>query len=677
MATTYKDLKNIENKQQVFNKIKSDGYKLLQEGKIDSKQYYSKTRNIGIELGLIDAKDYPGRLPKIAEVALEVIGGTAGAIGGGILGIPAGPAGVIGGAGIGAGIGSSAASFGADFLGDLLAPDMPKPSLQERTQDALTTGAIDAAITTAIPVAGKALAPAIKKAFKGGKEAIEEVAKKVPDSQTQIGVLERAFGLTDEAAKKAETLAQEGVELSFGQASTSPFVRGIYNLSSRMPLAGAPGQQQLAKTFEAVDNALNARISPLARIKPLTETERSEMIKEFGLQSFNNWRATYKAVYKKAEQEMKKQGDFLNLNPLRVVALRNMPRSVFEEMPKDVQDLMLDINLYGQDALIGTARRKGADIIKPSMNFDDIQALDFRLKDLSKKYDPAKSQVPNNTAYRTVTALQKELKSQLRNPETSYGRLMSAGDRLFKEYMTVVEGPTGKQFQKTLTRGALRPGVGRAPSQRLEDLYSKTFGDVKSPEAVRDLRKLIGNKRIDELAGNYLDDLFTKNLRGDKKDFNKLYKDLGFDNVKSNNFAATQELLKTYKNTNADDLFKFLDILKEFPEALPDVNTFILRSGILRSAQSLGPTALIGTTGINVGGGFGALAGFGILRILNGFLARPFNKKALEKAGKLGKDKKAEFLRRFLDSLPKLPDVPVSAIAAQPLVPVVEQSMTE
>lgn len=65
------------------------------------------------------------------------------------------------------------------------------------------------------------------------------------------------------------------------------------------------------------------------------------------------------------------------------------------------------------------------------------------------------------------------------------------------------------------------------------------------------------------------------------------------------------------------------------------------------------------------------------LRLLNGFLARPFNKKALEEAGKLGRDKKAEFLRRFLDSLPELPDVPVSAIAAQPLVPVVEQSMTE
>ena len=136
-------------------------------------------------------------------------------------------------------------------------------------------------------------------------------------------------------------------------------------------------------------------------------------------------------------------------------------------------------------------------------------------------------------------------------------------------------------------------------------------------------------------------------------------------------------MLKTYKHTDADDLFKFLDILKEFPEALPDVNTFILRSGLLRSAQSLGPAALIGTTGISVGGGFGAIAGFALLRFLNGFLARPFNKKALKEAGKLGKDKKAEFLKRFINSLPKLPDVPAGALAAQPLVPIVEQAITE
>ena len=53
MSEKYKELKNIENKQQVFNQIKSDGYAALQAGKIDSKTYYAKTRDIGIELGCI------------------------------------------------------------------------------------------------------------------------------------------------------------------------------------------------------------------------------------------------------------------------------------------------------------------------------------------------------------------------------------------------------------------------------------------------------------------------------------------------------------------------------------------------------------------------------------------------------------------------------------------------
>jgi hypothetical protein len=677
MAQTFEDLKKEENKQQIFNQIKSDGYRLLQQGEIDSKTYYAKTRQAGIELGLIDPKDYPGRLPGFAEPFLEILGGTAGAVGGFFVG---GPFGAAAGAGLGAGSGSLA----ADFLGDLLAPDMPAPSAEERLQDAATTAVVDTALTAAVPVAGKALKPAVNKIVDRFTSAKEALKKQAPDAQTQIGFLERSLGLTDEAAQQAKELAKEGVPLSLGQASSSPFVRGIYNLSSRMPLAGAPGQKQLLETFQRVDDALNARIAPTARLKPLTETERSKLIQEFGLESFNKWRNTYKSVYKRAEQKMKEQGDFFNVEPLRRVAQRNLPKSVFEKMPEDVKDLMLDINLYGDFFVAG---KKG--VQKNILNSDDISALDFRLKDLSKKYDPAKSATPNNIAYKAVTGMQEEMKRQLRNPNTEYGRLMSAGDRLFKEYMAVVEGKTGKEFQKALGRGALRPGIGRPPSQRLEDLYAKTFGDVKSPEAVKDLKNLIGTDRVNTLAANYLDDVFTKYLRGDKKEFGKLYNELGFNNLRGKKFEATKELLKDYKSTirnvetgkleiksvSADDLYRFMNILKDFPEALPDVNTFILRSGLLRSAQSLGPSALIGTTGIQVGGGAGALAGFGLLRVLNSFLAQPFNKNLIKEAGKAGKEKKAEFMRKFLASLPELPDVPVSAIAVQPAVPLVSEQL--
>jgi hypothetical protein len=676
MASTYEELKKAENKQQVFNEIKSDGYKLLQEGKIDAKTYYARTRKIGIELGVISPNDYPGRLPSWAEGFLEVVGGTVGAVVGGIAGTPAGLPGIIAGAGAGAGVGAGSGSLAADFLGDLLAPDMPAPSASERIKDAAVTGAVDAALTTAVPVAGKALKPVVSKIVDKAQAAKKAAVEKSADPQKTVSFLEKQMGITDEAAKQAEVLAKEGIDLSLGQASTSPFVRGIYNLTSRMPLAGTPGQKQLATTFEQVDKALSKRISPTAKKMPLTEVERSKMIKELGMQSFKDWRNSYTSVYRKAKDLNKKKGNFFDTTNLVRTANTVYPKSKFTDAPQDVLDLLNELRIYKSDFAMS---RRGLAPVQRKLSYNDVEALDTKLTNLAKKYDPAKGATPNNYAYRSVTALQDTMKKQLRDPKDQAGRLMSAGDRLFKEYMSVVEGKTGKEFQKALGKGALRPGIGRPPSQRIEDLYSKTFSNAKSPEAVKELKGIIGTKKVNELAANYLDDIFNKYLKSEKRDFGKLYNELGFDNLKSKRYAATQELLKDYKYTNAQDLFQFLDILKQFPEALPDVNTFILRSGLLRSAQSLGPTALIGTTGISAGGGVGAFAGFGFLRVLNQFLSNPFDKSLLKSASRNVAGKKEEFMKKFLKAIPELPDVPVppSAIAVQPAVPMVSEQLQQ
>ena len=676
MANTYEELKQASNKQQIFNEIKSDGYKLLQNGEIDAKTYYAKTRDIGIELGLIDPKDYPGRLPSWAEGFLEVVGGVGGAIAGGIAGVPAGPGGIIVGAGVGAGIGSGSGSLAADFLGDLLAPDMPAPSASERLKDAAVTGTIDAALTTAVPIAGSRLKPFVNKIVDKAQAAKKEAIKKSSDPESTLSFLEKQMGITDEAAKQAKMLADEGIELSLGQASTSPFVRGVYNLTSRMPLAGTPGQQQLAKTFEQVDKALSKRISPTAKRTPLTEVERSKMIQELGMQSFKDWRNSYTSVYRKAKELNKKKGNFFDTTNLVRTVNTVYPKSRFTDAPKDVLDLFNEIRLYRSDFVMG---RRGVTQVQPKLSYNDVEALDTKLTNLAKKYDPAKGSVPNNYAYRSIIALQDTMKKQLRDPKDQAGRLMAAGDRLFKEYMAVVEGKTGKEFQKALGRGALRPGIGRPPSQRIEDLYFKTFSDAKSPESVKELKNIIGTRKVNELAANYLDDLFNKYLKSEKRDFGKLYNELGFDNLKSKRYAATQELLKDYQFTKAEDLYEFLNILKQFPEALPDVNTFILRSGLLRSAQSLGPTALIGTTGISAGGGVGAFAGFGLLRLLNQFLSNPFDKSLFRSASKNIAGKKEEFMRKFLEIIPKLPESPVppSALAIQPAVPLVSEQVQQ
>ena len=60
------------------------------------------------------------------------------------------------------------------------------------------------------------------------------------------------------------------------------------------------------------------------------------------------------------------------------------------------------------------------------------------------------------------------MKKQLRDPRDEAGRLYSAGDKMFKNYMQKVENKTGKEFQRALGRGSLRPGIGRPPTARIE-----------------------------------------------------------------------------------------------------------------------------------------------------------------------------------------------------------------
>jgi len=654
---TYQELQQQQQAKKVFEEVKADGFRLLQEGKIDELTYNTRVRDAGVELGLIGPNEYPGRLPKFVEPALEVAGG----IGGAIAGIPAGLPGIA----AGAGIGSAGGSLLSDFIGDIASPNIPSPTTAQRATDAAITGLIDTGLTAVAPGAGKLLSSTIRKGISGGKNIINTGANKlagaVPSSNQRVGLTEKALGITEDAVKKAELLGKEGIELSLGQASSSPFVRGAYDLSSRMPLAGQPGQGQLKNVFEQVNKALDKRISPSAKLKPLTESERSNLIKEVGLENFNTWRKSYTAVYKKADSVNKKKGEFFDMTPLANTANRVTSPSKFTDAPKEIVDLLDELK-----AISGS-----------KIKFNDVEALDTRISDLSKKYDPAKATIPNNYAFRTANALLDTMKKQLRNPDDEAGRLYLAGDKMFKNYMQRVENKTGKEFQKALGRGSLRPGIGRPPTSRIEDLYSKTFGTNKSPEAVRELRILVGDRQMNDLAANYLDDVFGKYIKSDKRDFIKLYDELGLSNPQGMQYEATKELLKTYKNTNINDLSNFLGALKEFPEVLPEVNQFIQRSGMLRAASSLGPSAVVGMTGASTAGGVGAFAGLGMMYGLNKFLARPFNKDLIKNANSGNKEAQKEFLNKLLKFLPQsLPDgVPASAIAVQPLVPLVENEL--
>ncbi len=323
-------LESVNNQQEaikVFNELKADGSRLLREGKIDAKTYYAKTRESGIKLGLIGVNDYPGRLPKWVEPTLEVIGGIGGTIGGAIVG---GPPGAV----AGAFTGSATGSLATDFLGDLLAPDMPSPTAKQRVTDAAITGTIDAGLTAAIPVVGRTISPAIRKIIQGGQKVSDKVKSAIPSSDKGIGLVEKGLGITDDAVQKAKILGGEGIELSLGQASSNPLMQGSYNLTSRMPIVGNPGRKQLQQVFSQVNKALDRRISPSAKVKPLTESERSDLIKEVGMENFNTWRKSYNKIYKKADSLNKAKGEFFDMTPLANTANRVTSPSKFTDAPK-------------------------------------------------------------------------------------------------------------------------------------------------------------------------------------------------------------------------------------------------------------------------------------------------------------------------------------------------------
>lgn len=676
---TYEELKKNQDAKRIFEELKSDGSRLLKEGKIDAKTYYAKTRQAGIELGIIGENDYPGRLPKWVEPTLEIIGGTAGFIGGTIL---SGGNPLVGAAA--AGGGSASASLAVDYLGDLLAPDMPSPSGKQRIADAALTGTIDTALTAALPVVGKAASSGIRSAIQGGRNIKDKatglLSQNTPSVEQSTGLISRSMGITDEAAENARILGNEGIELSLGQASTSPFLQGAYNLSSRMPLAGRPGQQQLAQSYEQVERALGRRVGPSARRAPMSESDRSTLIQNKGLESFSDARGIYKAVYDKADELSKAKGEFFDTTQLARLGTSLRPKSRYTDAPDDVMDLLGELRLYKPNFVTGrrgVTERMATLAGTKKLSFDDVKALDTKLKDMAKKYDPAKSDTPNNYAYNTLVNISDTIKRQLRDPRDTAGKLYSSGDDLFRRYMRDVENKTGREFQSAFGRGAIRPGVGRPPTKRIEELYANTFGTAKKPGDIRELKKIVGRDDMNRITANYLDDMFNKYIRGERKDFDGLFKEFGFDNVRGLQYEATEELLKDYTFTSAKDLKALLTALKQFPEVLPEVNTFVQRSGILRAAQGVGPGAFAGMAGANMSGGpAGAAAGLTLMYALNRFLARPFNRNLIDDAIKNKPGAMKEFVERFKNALPDLPNVSTGGLAAQPLTPIVEDELT-
>ena len=121
--------------QEAFNEYKSVGTTLMQMGKIEPEEYYSRVRNRGIQFGIIQPNEYPDALPGFVEPVFRITGATAGAI----IMSPGGLVGMAKGAGLGGAAATAVYQQFAEFFSD----DMPMKPLSQKAKEVGMAGAVD------------------------------------------------------------------------------------------------------------------------------------------------------------------------------------------------------------------------------------------------------------------------------------------------------------------------------------------------------------------------------------------------------------------------------------------------------------------------------------------------------------------------------------------------------
>jgi|TARA_R110000851_G_scaffold92362_1_gene201561 hypothetical protein len=717
---TFADRADEKKRREEFEFLKSHGQALLDAGEIDEKQFNAATRQGAIDFGLLAPDEYP-QGSRFIKPATQILGGVAGAL----AGTPGGPGAVPVGAGLGAGLGTAL----GENIDEYFYPNLPRQPKEDLAEEMLTTGAVDAALTAAIPMlggaglrmvgkgataTGKGVTETGRKWLNKAQDKLPEGAPKTPTRAGVAGFVDKALGVDENANALATKLAEKyGIEMSLGQASSSPFVQAIYQLTSRMPVVGRAGSKQFQRSFDQIDAQLQkftrttepqqnpffaASGVPGQQGTLKTVSEMSGELEGEILENLAKRQGSYTAKYQEADRLMAARGDFFDVAALTKVADEAFSKGDFSRaaMPGNLKRLLNELRPQQAKPQTDALSKKyrfaapSREAAKPLQPIEEVNALESWAKNIRDNYDPTKSGTKDvsTAAYRTANAIVKELQDQRLKQTGEAGRLHREAHNEFGQYMDFLQTRTGKAI--TGVSGAAKTrGVGLTDTAKnpVEELLDRVMGTNKSPEAVRELRGLVSPRTMQNMAAHRLDDLFTKHIKSDKKDFTALFDELGFGEGQKRGLAyeTSRELFKDFDNVSLDELEWFLGALKEYPEMLPDINQFVLRSGALRAAGSIGPTMLTGAAGFGAGGGLGAAAGMGLMWGLNSFLARPFartvGKDMVDKGlNALSEAQKKNFLTQFTQFLKEMvPDVPqnvpVGALAAQPFVPTLTEDV--
>lgn len=536
---------------------------------------------------------------------------------GGALGMPAGPAGMLGGATLGAAGGSLLFDSLNDALNALGIEELPGGTPRQDTE----LGNLGARSQTALQEG------TTEAAFTGGFSLL------FPVKRFLAPLFGKVMGVRNEAAQQMRKLAaSQGIELAAVDIG-GPVAKGFAKVLGVFPFTGSPLRSATVRRDRAFgivpftgkkeqigmvakEAKLNARIDGILNEVAPTSTLAGEVgvdLAKAATQADLRFRSAsaqlYDAFRESARGLTDEAGNIVPVIPTaeaKTAIARFVEESRLGEIPLggDVQVLKGGVPENFEQFL------KDAQNLPSHLTYDQYVRLQQQFEGFIDKVSPDPFTVKRVAQIKQameadLNAIGSGVEGVSQDALQAVKKLKEDADTFFANGILVFQTPTAAKFGR-VNKNIFRAGPDKAGTINPDELMTPVF-NVKSPQALRDLRGLVGDEAFKRAARAHLDDVvansFKTETRGGKPtevfDLDTFQAQLGLVPGKKDKSEAVAEMFKGTGVSVQDlkDLIENARIAK-----ITDPSTFVARRVTLGGAG-----ALVGALGVGAAGPPGVL----------------------------------------------------------------------
>ncbi len=467
-------------------------------------------------------------------------------------------------------------------------------------------------------------------------------------------------GVTKEGERIADEASQQGIRLAPFQLGESGLGRGIVNVMGRFPVIGSNARKVSEASEEAirmVAEGASERIAPILASNELG-TKIWDNVQALSKEVGNRFEDEYSELFRFANQQGVQYGT-RNTKEAATGILNTIAKRTPTKGTEQVPGLIVDASgkpltettkvIKGKAAEAGKIVRKFlidegyTKLPNQSLAQADelIKKIDQRIaktdkelrREVGKLLSPLRGAVKTDIATQGVGKTAQQVGDQMAHVDAVFAKTMSD---LFETSAAARLG--------SVQKGGIRSVD--APSKRATrmspDQLVGLFSNMKSPEVMQQLGRLVPKGTFKEFTASQLSNLIGKSMNtgisgATKLDADALAKQLGVGAKTSDDLGrqgAVQSMLKQAKSPltyhELESITKAAQQISNTP--VPDWSTFIARRGTIGGAgavlRGILPATAVGAGAVGAGGALGGLLFMGGSKALVDAVSNPLNARA-------------------------------------------------